>query len=189
MRSMSYLVSLLLVCILSSEFTLAQKADLSDEEGNRFFREQMSYLIKDGGTWLAENPDYDENKQYAARSFKYEITSGIHGDHFRIRILSDIKGLGWWISWDGYYLWDPVNKIPIYHSLGGGGASVSGVLQVLDDTERVNTFKVTSYQGIISSHKDVTKKISENEMHSESYILNENGEWMYNQKLVWRRRL
>ncbi|MEP5610957.1 MAG: hypothetical protein ABJP45_01845 [Cyclobacteriaceae bacterium] len=177
----SILISLLLFIIQENP----QVENANSKE--LFFKKQASYLLQEGGIWEAVNPTYQKDKQYDARVFRYEVEKGVHGENIQLKIVSDLNDIGWYTSWDGYYLWQPQREEIIYHSLAANGAIANGIVTTPDSTTRINIFTITAYDGTESTHKDVTRKVNENEMKSESYQQGENGEWSFNQELIWKR--
>ncbi len=175
------------ISFVVSDVSAQKNATAADTTKALFISDHMEYLMKDGGIWVAENPHYKKDEQYSAKTFKYEMTKGVHGENYRIKILSDLNSIGWYTSWDGYYLWSTVEKKPVYHSLGSNGAIANGTLNLIEEHTRINIFEIISYAGEKNIYKDVTKRVSDNEMHSESYQLNEKGEWEFNQKFIWKR--
>ncbi|MBO6524889.1 MAG: hypothetical protein JJ971_13740 [Balneolaceae bacterium] len=151
------------------------------------FLKQMAYLMADGGVWEAENPGYKKDEQYSAKTYKYEMSKGVHSEQFLMKILSDINSVGWWTSWDSYFLWHPVKQQGVYHGLGSNGWIAEGRLYAANEEEFVNIFEVFSYEGVRSVHKDTFIRVGENEMKSNAYKLNEKGEWEFNEKLIWKR--
>lgn len=183
------LSTLVLAILISGNAVNAQesKSEPQETEKTVFIEKHMKYLMADGGIWEAKNPNYKKDEQYSAKTYKYEMTKGVHGEQFRIKIFSNLNDVGWWTSWDGYYLWNPVKKQGVYHSLGSTGMIADGRLYFGDEDVLVNIFEIISYEGDRTVSKDVTIKINENEMHSTSYKLNEKGEWEPNMELIWKR--
>ncbi len=174
------------LCFLALQLLSAQER-LDGNSKEIFFNKQATYLLQNGGIWEAVNPNFDSTKQYSARAFRYRMSKGIHGENLRIKIESDIAGVGWFTSWDGYYLWHSQGSEIVYHSLGGNGSVADGRVLVPSESKRVNMFKVRSYEGGLTHHKDVTTVVADNEMHSMSYVLNAEGDWEFSQQLIWRR--
>lgn len=160
---------------------------LNGQEKETFFKDHVNYLLKDGGVWKATNPDYKEDEQYSAKSYYYYYEKGIHVEHLRLKIVSDINDFGIYTSWDGYYLWDPRKEVIIYHSLGGDGSISNGVVSTPDSLTNSNVFSITNYEGNTAQHKDVTKIVSENEMYSEGFSKNASGEWEKGLSFTWKR--
>ena len=184
MKSLFRVILFLAIAIESTTLSYAQD---STSHKKTFFETQVAYLMKEGGEWEAINPKYSKDVKYDAKSFRYQLENGVHAENIRLKINSDVNGVGWYTSWNGYYLWHPLRKEIIYHSLSGNGAIVDGVVTTPDSETRINVFTMMTYSGEFSKHKDVTVQVNENEMHSKSYKMNEKGDWVFNQKLIWRR--
>lgn len=183
------LSTLLLAVLVSNAAVNAQdtKSETKETAKSLFIEKHMKYLMADGGVWEAENPDYKKEEQYSAKIYKYEMSKGIHNEQFRMKILSYINSVGWWTSWDSYFLWHPVKQQGVYHGLGSNGWIAEGRIYAENEDELANIFEVYSYEGVRSVHKDVFIRIGEDEMKSNAYELNEKGEWEFNQKLIWKR--
>lgn len=179
---------ILLVLLTSGSAIQAQETKSEEEPTAKdLFLKEMTYLMADGGVWETENPNFKEDEQYSAKTYKYKMSKGIHGEQFRIGILSDINSVGWWTSWDSYFLWHPFKKQGIYHGVGASGSTADGRLYVAEAGYLVNIFEVFTYEGIRSVHKDVFIKVDENIMKSKAYELNEKGEWQFYEELEWKR--
>ena len=107
MKSIIYKVATVtMVFIFLVAFTF--KSDFNEHESkDLFFKDQMAYLLKDGGVWETPNPEFDPDTEYSAKAYRYAWEKGIHGQNLRLKIESDILGVGWYTMWNGYYLWDP----------------------------------------------------------------------------------
>ncbi len=164
-----------------------EKKPEEDPAPKEMFLKQMAYLMADGGVWETENPNFKEDEQYSAKTYKYEMSKGVHGEQFLIEILSDINSVGWWTSWDSYFLWHPVKEQGVYHGVGATGSTADGRLYSANENELVNIFEVFTYEGVRSVHKDVFVRVGKNEMKSIAYELNKKGDWELYEELIWKR--
>ncbi len=176
-----------ILLLLGALITYAQDTITQKSTKDIFFNHQAKYLMRDGGYWETVNPEFSKEVQYSARSFRYEISEGIHNQQLKLKIKSDIKDVGWYLSWDGYYLWNPRRNEINYHSLGGDGSIARGTVLIPDMKTHINVFEIQTYEGKITHYKDVTREFNDNEMQSETYQFNENGDWVLKQKFVWKR--
>ena len=75
----------------------------------------------------------------------------------------------------------------VYHSLSADGSVANGIVTSPDQNTFVNVLSSLTIDGKYSTHKDVSKRVGNDEMHDITYKMNEKGEWEFNQKLVWKR--
>ena len=89
-------VTALVIAVISIAINSIPAQEKKSEEGQaskEMFLKQMAYLMADDGIWEADNPAFNKDEQYSAKAYKYEMSKGVHGEQFRIKILSDINGL------------------------------------------------------------------------------------------------
>ncbi len=182
-KSIKYLFILVLLNLVQGSLKAQTNAK------DLFFKKHVPYLLDNEGTWECENPSYQKETKYSAKTFRYVFEKGVHGENLVLNIYSDLNDVGWFTSWKAYYLWHPQKKQLIYHAIGGDGSIADGVVYAPDSITLVNVFEVSTYNGNNSTHKDISIIKNKDKMYSQSYSLNKKGEWVLLQELTFRRSL
>ncbi|WP_298759686.1 hypothetical protein [uncultured Psychroserpens sp.] len=163
--------------------------DITDLVRKTIFKEYIEFLLRDGGIWETNDPKYESDKKYSAKTHKITYYRGIHSEIVSLKIESDLNDVGWYKGWEGYYLWHPVDKEIKYHAISGAGLISNGSIIHFDKNKKVNVFEILSYEGKKSIHKDVEVIVDQKTIKNSSYVLNKDGNWDLQGEFIWKRKI
>ncbi|MCB0488211.1 MAG: hypothetical protein R2820_05295 [Cyclobacteriaceae bacterium] len=144
------------------------------------------YLGRNGGKWVATNPNYDSTQKYSA----YEFEMNFFWDTERLMLWDSVtvrfKGLDY-LSWISTWRWHPGMKEVEYTSHGPEGRLISGITRITNDTTFITTDKLFQPDGQFKELKDENFIVSENTHRNISYE-KKDGKWEVQGSYVWKRK-
>lgn len=180
------ILTLVLLSLVSGASAQEQADSLSAKQV--FFGKHQKYLTDNGGVWTATDPNYQPDVQYSAKEHEVTFSKGIHGEHLKFVMKSNLNDVGWITNMDGYYLWHPEKEQIIYHALSVGGLISNGSLRKVSAEGQVLLMEILTYEGKEMIYKDTETIIDENTMLNKSYELDSEGQWTLKGEYKWQRK-
>jgi len=151
------------------------------------FNERMDYLVRDGGQWLAENPNYTAGDGSPV-SFGYQFEWGPNRAYVEIEIFGRAEYDTYQSYWKILSAWHPESRRAEHFQVGAGGAVGTGIAYYPSETREEILIEFVNPDGSRMYLKDVSETIDEDHFVSTSYLRSSpDEEWRESQVLNWER--
>jgi len=151
------------------------------------FNERMDYLVRDGGQWLAENPNYTAGDGSPV-SFGYQFEWGPNRAYVEIEIFGRAEYDTHQSYWKLLSAWHPESRRAEHFQVGAGGAVGTGIAYYPSETHEEILIEFVNPDGSRMYLKDVSETIDEDHFVSTSYLRSSpDEEWRESQVLNWER--
>jgi len=170
-----------------------QSADLYaiDAWGHGFFgvdsRGHATVRLRDGGQWLAENPNYTAGDGSPV-SFGYQFEWGPNRAYVEIEIFGRAEYDTHQSYWKILSAWHPESRRAEHFQVGAGGDVGTGIAYYPSETHEEILIEFVNPDGSRMYLKDVSETIDEDHFVSTSYLRSSpDEEWRESQVLNWER--
>lgn len=182
MSSKSAVFFLLLLAIVMSS---SSQLDGLPVAGENVLARHFEYLLRDGGRWLADNPEHQPGGESPA-SYGYAFTASLNQRLVRNIIsghFEDGKSVAYW---ECLAVWHPVQQKIVLYQFGAGGQVGEGEETRLDDQRSRVTMTLTPVDGEPLTFRDLSTITGPDSFDTVTEFLVD-GEWQVRQRLSWRR--
>lgn len=149
------------------------------------FVAQMDYWVRDGGEWRCANPDFRAGGE-EAKEFGYRFAWGLHRRAVMLEIFGEFEDGRRITFWYNVAAWHPGEKRVVMTHLGLSGAVMHGHEEMPDENTREHEFTGVGPDGSEFRFKDIAR-ITGPDTHESLSFRWENGSWIEQRKMQWRR--
>ncbi len=171
------------LAVLVTHPLLAQVPRLDGSVPNASFEAMAEYLARDGGRWVAVNPNHDGSEQ-SPPDFGLWFERDVGGRFLELRIVVQYADRAV-VSSRGHWTWHPGRQVLTYVMVDRGGGVTEGST-TFPDARTFRTLATRFTEDASSEHRDDNVLVSP-DVHRNETFRREGDEWVSGGVYEWRR--
>lgn len=161
-------------------------APMETATGRERFIASHGFLVRDGGTWRAENPSSQPDPGgWVAYGSSFEW--GLDRHIVRVRISGFAESGEEKTFWEGIASWHPGEQAIRLHNFGHGGEVAHGSFEMIDETHNRVELEIHNPDGSSFRIRDAMEILGPDRYRTTSSVWRE-GEWAKVSERVWERQ-